>query len=321
MPATGESVVVEMQEATDEDNEPYYWGSFQPPIPGQQTEELDLTVTAEDATAHLERRTEPGSMLDSNPEMMATVDESALWDFPLRDYQPGADTNHTIRVAPRMEAEAVANDRFEEAAAIHCGISTTILESPDAVTMTDSLHNASDEDYYDVTFDVDVYDREVTNRRTQDLGAGLFVEILPPTIGIEIEETYGACVDVGIYDSTETVFREVPKADVVVIQNAATEFEDQSFYLVVRNHDFASQGPLSYSVKMEYRPVSGVVKGRLLYRFWEETPWGEREGIFVQGDPPESIVYQRPGDLISDLTQYIPHQLRALNIKGRREHY
>ena len=99
-PLTGKpiDITVKLTSAKDNDVGQYYWGTFNPHNCGTDPYTLTLIVKGEDNAAHLAPRNPSGTEIDGNPATLAKVDAS-LPSYPWKDYQPGPDMNHKIKIS------------------------------------------------------------------------------------------------------------------------------------------------------------------------------------------------------------------------------
>lgn len=100
-PLTGNpiDITVKLTSAKDNDVGQYYWGTFNPHNCSKDPYTLTLIVEGEDNAAHLAQRNPSGTEIDGNPATLAKVDAS-LPSYPWKDYQPGHDMNHEIKIHP-----------------------------------------------------------------------------------------------------------------------------------------------------------------------------------------------------------------------------
>ena len=99
-PVAGKKIDFEvpLQSAQDADG-PYLWGQFQPENCGNDPISVTLEVNGTDLGGHFTGRTYSGQRLDPNPATLAVSDASTP-TFEWKNYVPGPDREHTLKIAP-----------------------------------------------------------------------------------------------------------------------------------------------------------------------------------------------------------------------------
>jgi hypothetical protein len=86
------------------DDEIYYWGEFDCPVhPLNKEYSMTMEISGYDESAHLATRDPKGDELQSNPAKIAIVDSNDR-SLNFKDYEPGIDKNHSIRINPALNS-------------------------------------------------------------------------------------------------------------------------------------------------------------------------------------------------------------------------
>ncbi len=315
----------------------YYWGSFQPKNPLGQPYKLTLEIQAKDATAHFDRGSNSGYELDSHPETIAMVNPYDAPSYSFIDYQPGADHNHKIEIGSPIMMDSLENNQtILDATPINLGLSTSSLLGPDfkeksnpdsgAIFIPDlTLHNANDIDFFHVHFQTHPNDKYTKKGLAKELGGGLYLESFPPTLEILVQETFGGCLSLELYNSQKAKTHVFNNTNTVRLNGSQDIFTNNEFYLKVLNPDYGHQGKLRYGLFIRYLCGGYILKGKFLSKFWEymDFPRDPHGGILdfgeVIGDPPETIKYYNPHKLISDLKDFLPKIVNELRVEDQIE--
>jgi hypothetical protein len=267
------SIPVSMVAASDAKLGDYYWGIFLPPPYDTQLEQQwHIVISANDRGAHLQARKYPGHELDGNPQTSAMLQIHAP-DYSFRGYEPGTDTCHMVQIAPPMLPDRhEPNNDFEHATPI------LALTGPSSVSENDlTLHDEQDHDFFAVHCTRDKSLEDMWSGIGKELsgltGSGLRISGHGPQLHVMAEETMGGCISVCGYDNGRQPVKELDitaHAPFVPLSLNYTMFGDGGvIYLDVSNPNFASQGPLRYSLQVDYTPGGVQISGHFLYKFWE----------------------------------------------------
>jgi hypothetical protein len=73
--------------------------------------------------------------------------------------------------------------------------------------------------------------------------------------------TNGNCPSIDIYTSEKKLLISVARGSHVSINNPTRSFPDKTFFVVIKNSDFASQGAFTYSISVKYCTAHQELKG------------------------------------------------------------
>lgn len=288
----------------------YYWGSFRPINKSNVPYSITLEIDANDKTAHLKKRKNPGSRIDSNPAKITLVDADNPPNYPLKNYNPGKDRNHSIDIAPPIvDDQFEPNNSFNQARQF--SLSNPSGDSKAIQGLT--LPSESDVDYFLIKYASKPKHDRAKGRWSMPVDGGLVATGYPPKISISVEEKFGECLALEIFKSDQSQYKDYGITTFVAIDSPAFEFgPKKGFYLVITNPDFTLQGKLQYDLRIRYSTPYVIISGKLLYKFWEYTsfpyppPPESVVGYRIIGDPPESILYYDFGLLVTHLCNFLP---------------
>lgn len=315
---------VEMHEQENEALGWYYWGMFEP-SESELEYSLQFEVQATDVSAHFMERPAPyqGSIIDARPESVAIVDPTSPPLYPLRNYDPGVDRNHKIKVAPLIQQDIYEhNNSFESAAELDINIENYKSDEP-IYGLT--LHSDKDIDYFRLKYTIEERDRGVSGGRDEII-PGMFVDHIPPQLVIWVEEESGSCVTIDIHGHDKILMGQPLTGNRVerIFEKSEILNNEGVLFLTVRNPDYHSQGALRYRLFARYTHAHPVLSGEVVYSFWEEedfAPWTSTFQIDrpptssyildkILPDPPaEAIVYPDYAQFVADFETAIPNIL------------
>jgi hypothetical protein len=342
---TTEKILVNLTAAKDKQSEWYYWGSFQPRNPWGKNYELTLNITAKDASAHFMNRTQSGDELDSRPETIARVDSNNAPLYPFINYKPDVDRNHKIEIATEILADKwEANQTIPFSSPVRLELAKAPLNNPNFQVDKNpdegaafypssgenalTLHTPNDVDFFHVQFKTHPNDKNMISGLTKSFFGGIFLESFSPRLEIQVEETYGGCLNLQLYDAQTVqkfVFHNTKGANIDRPQDI---FPGNHFYLAVRNPDYSKQGKLRYGLFIRYHCGGFLVKGELLYKLFEYMglPWQPPEWWNFPWDPdlgppipPELTKQFDPEKIITYLNGFLPELIKDLGIKDQVE--
>ena len=262
------TITPELHENSD-DQGIYYWGSFKPENSFQTTYRLNIEISGQDAVEHDPTRNPFGDMLDSNPATCADIDLKNPPVYPFVNYEPGIDKNHWIQIAPLQKIinpdMCEINNSFDTATKKSLGIPDKSIGS-EIIVPNLNIHTNTDVDYFKIDFtslpeDATCdFEEPVENCFSEELG--FYVTKYPPRIVINIESLDDCMTLTDIYASdnkNRSLISTIKSNQPYTINNPQKKFGDNSFYLAVKNPYFNNQGPATYSLRVNYLPMSQVL--------------------------------------------------------------
>lgn len=259
----------------------FYWGSFKPVNSWTKKYILNMRIQGSDSIPHYERRSQPGDMIDSNPATLAKVDKNSPPSYPFIGYEPGIDYNHSISIAPVTKSMALdmyeRNNSFDTATNFQLGMPVkknnswiaeyATVDGSNFLIPTKRVLN------FDSVTDLDYFCIKYQSPKSDDDYQGdgfttLLSDILdlhlidcPPSISISLSNTNGNCPAIDIYTSEKKLLISVARGSHVSINNPTRSFPDKTFFVVIKNSDFASQGVFTYNISVKYCTAHQELKG------------------------------------------------------------
>lgn len=260
---------VNLKEGIDSSSGVYYWGTINPATYGQANVTLNMEITGTDAVEHNPRRTIKGDQLDSQPGSVATIDRNSPPLYPILNYQPGTDKNHSIQLTPKVLTLAPdayeANNNF--ATATPCNLALPAENGESWAQFNNlTLQSSTDIDYFKVEYHSSIEDDQwytinvPTTVCISEL-LQLYKTTYPPRLVIQSNCVSDGCLAVDVFkaNNTASAYISKPASSSIVIENPTKIFTDKKLFVVIKNPDYNSQGALQYDLKIGYLPGETVL--------------------------------------------------------------
>lgn len=256
----------------------FFTGTWKPQHRGNAAYKLTLSIEGEDDLPRYPRHlrlTRPGTVpdsqgevLDSLPQTVATVDTTRA-RYPFKNYEPGADSNYIIELAPKQTATIATdtlelNDSFSTAFEV---VLTGATVEKGAWKHFDSLnfHSATDQDFFSIQYESLPGDAAcLLKKPTKVLVSaylGLYVSHYPPCLCISINAN-GMCTDLDLYKTIShkpQLYKSHAKEFSLSLFNPTKVFTNKTLYAVIKNSNFTYQGAFPYGVEFGYVPAHSVL--------------------------------------------------------------
>lgn len=244
----------------------FFTGTWKPQHKGSANYMLALRIEGADDTPRYAGRTPLGNILDSKPQTAASVDTTSA-GYPFKNYEPGADSNYSIELAPKratMTADALEpNDSFTAASQV---ILTGATADKGVWKRFDHLnfHGASDQDFFFVQYVSLPGDDacQLTGSTTVSASdfLGLSITSYPPSLCISVNAE-GSCTDIDVYKIVAAgtqLYKSHAKERLFSLFNPTKVFPNKTLYAVIRNSNYTYQGAFPYDVDFGYMPAHSV---------------------------------------------------------------
>jgi len=246
----------------------FFTGRWKPQQRGSSNYQLTLRIEGADDYPRYARRTQPGNVLDKNPQTVATVN-TARAGYPFQNYEPGTDSSYTIELAARrttMDPDSLEpNDSF--GAAREVALTGTTVDHGVWQTLANlNFHSATDQDFFLVRYeslpDDDTWPSDGPTTEVLSEYPLLRVTTYPPSLCIQVQAFLGLCTEVSLYPDPVAGGQQYgPYIGDYRLYAPTRVFANKRLYAVLRNASFPYQGAFPYNVDFGYVPGLTVTSG------------------------------------------------------------